>query len=74
MSTTEEEEELSPEEAAYLEHAQGVLHRDGDLEFDDNSKVSISADGGAYVQCWKWIDRSDLNEMIGSVNDDDEEE
>ena len=66
-------EELSPEEAAYLEHAQGVLHRDGDLEFDENAKVSISEDGGAYVQCWKWIDRSVLNEMIGPVNDDEEE-
>lgn len=72
MNTTEETpEELSPEEAAYLAHAQGVLHSDGDLEFDDNAKVSISDDGGAYVQCWKWIARSALNEMIGSAEEEE---
>jgi hypothetical protein len=65
MNTTEEPaEELSPEEAAYLAHAQENLQRDGDLEFDDNAKVSISEDGGAYVQGWKWIDRSDLGDKL----------
>lgn len=60
--------ELTDEEAAYLAHAQSVHQKDGDLEFDDNAKVSISEDGGAYVQCWKWIDRSDV-----SLPDDGEE-
>ena len=62
MSTTEEEEEVSPEEAAYLAYAQENFHRDGDLEFDENAKVSIGEDSGAYVQCWKWIDSSELKE------------
>lgn len=63
MNTTEEPtEELSAEEAAYLAYAQENFHRDGELEFDENAKVSISEDGGAYVQAWKWIDSSSLNE------------
>lgn len=53
--------ELTEEEAAYLAHAQSVHQKEGDLEFDDNAKVSISEDGGAYVQGWKWIDRSDVS-------------
>lgn len=65
MSTTEEpSEELSPEEAAYLAYAQEKFHCDGDLEFDENAKVSIGEDSGAYVQCWKWIDSSDLGDKL----------
>ena len=29
---------------------------DGDIEFDDDAIVSLSDDGGAYVQAWLWID------------------
>lgn len=32
---------------------------DGDLEVDDDSVVSFSDDGGAYVMCWKWVDDAD---------------
>ncbi len=28
---------------------------DGDLEMDNDATVSVSDDGGAYVQCWKWV-------------------
>ena len=32
-------------------------HRDGEIEIDDNAKVSVSGDGeGAYVQAWVWVD------------------
>ncbi len=28
---------------------------DGDLEFDEEAKVSEGNDNGAYVQAWKWV-------------------
>lgn len=55
-----EDTEPTNEEKAYAEHAAKNLHRDGELEFDDVPKVSISEDGGAYVQAWVWIDREDV--------------
>ena len=32
------------------------LHRDGDLEIDEDAVVSVGEDNGAYVQMWKWIE------------------
>lgn len=32
--------------------------RDGDIEFDQDAKVSEGDDNGAYVQAWVWIDFS----------------
>lgn len=29
--------------------------RDGEIEFDDDAKVSESEDNGAYVQAWVWV-------------------
>jgi hypothetical protein len=29
--------------------------RDGELELDDNAKVSEGDDNGAYVQTWMWV-------------------
>jgi hypothetical protein len=38
---------------------------EGDLEFDDNAKVSGADDApGAYVQCWKWVARTELPERF----------
>lgn len=31
------------------------LQKDGELEIDDDAIVSISEDGGAYVQAWVWV-------------------
>lgn len=50
----------SPEELAYLQHAQDSLAREGETEFDDNAVVSLSSYGGAYVMSWTWINASDL--------------
>lgn len=58
--TVEQLDEPDPEAARYRAFAQGYLQRDGDLEFDDNAVVSMGDDPGAYVQGWKWVDRSDL--------------
>jgi hypothetical protein len=32
------------------------LREDGKLEFDPGCVVSLSEDGGAYVQSWSWVD------------------
>lgn len=49
----------SPEEIAnenrLRELAREQNGKDGELEFDDNGIVSISEDGGAYVQAWSWV-------------------
>jgi hypothetical protein len=48
-----------PEEAQimaeYRELAED-LREDGKLEFDPGCTVSLSEDGGAYVQSWSWVD------------------
>ena len=42
-------------------YADAVETSEGDLEVDDKAIVSVSDDGGAYVQCWKWV----TNEQAG---------
>lgn len=54
----ESDDELTPEArdwyvAAAQEHD---LVEDGTLEVDDNAKVSVSDEGGAYVGAWLWVD------------------
>lgn len=53
-------EKQGPLERLYLQHAQSQLTSEGDLEFDDNGIVSLSEDGGAYVQGWSWVGASSL--------------
>jgi hypothetical protein len=43
---------------------------DGDLELDDNAVVSMSEDNGAYVQCWKWVPWSDVDEEMALTTPD----
>ena len=38
-----------------LDLARDRLERDGEIEFDDDAKVSESEDNGAYVQAWLWV-------------------
>lgn len=40
----------------YRDKADRTLHREGELEFDDDAVVSAEGDGGAYVQCWAWVE------------------
>lgn len=42
----------------YREAAKRLHHRDGELEIDDNARVSHGADDGAYVQAWVWVPRA----------------
>lgn len=51
--------ELSELEDQYLSAAKED-GKDGELEFDDSTVVSMSDDGGAYVLGWYWIYESDL--------------
>lgn len=44
-----------PVEKAYVEAADRVWGRDGEIEIDEGTIVSISEDGGAYVQAWVWV-------------------
>ena len=46
----------------YREYARDRLHRDGDLEIDDDAAVSLGADNGAYIMCWKWLDHDLMRE------------
>ena len=51
-----QEEEASDEVRAYRRAAREKFNRDGELEFDDDSVVSLArADDGAYVSGWYWI-------------------
>ena len=43
----------------YRAAAKECFHQDGELEIDDNAKVSLS-DGGAYVAAWVWISDSEV--------------
>ena len=39
----------------FRKKAQKERHSDGDLEIDDHAVVSLSGEGGAYVQAWVWV-------------------
>ena len=38
------------------ELARTLFHKEGAVEIDPEAPVSLSEDGGAYVQCWVWVD------------------
>ena len=39
-----------------------TANQEGQLEVDDGAIVSLSSDGGAYVQAWFWVDESYFDE------------
>jgi uncharacterized C2H2 Zn-finger protein len=48
------------EEERFFQVAREEYHRDGEIEFDDDAKVSIGDPcEGAYVQAWVWIANPD---------------
>ena len=47
-------------QAAYRAAAHSVWHRDGEIEIDDDAKISRGSDHGAYVQAWVWVTNDDL--------------
>lgn len=62
--------------AAYLQYARDRLHKDGELEFDDDSVVSLGADAGAYVMGWVWVPDDDMieNEYLEKKEDGKDED
>jgi len=47
-----------PVEEKYFQAAKRQ-EKDGVLEFDDDARVSVSSEGGAYVQGWMWVSDED---------------
>lgn len=39
----------------WIRLAREEWQEDGSIEIDDDAVVSISSDGGAYVQAWVWV-------------------
>ena len=44
----------------YATYARENLTDEGTLEFDEPTIVSVSADRGAYVMAWAWVDQGDV--------------
>ena len=55
-------ETTSDIDQAYIQAARRIHTEDGVCEIDDNAKVSVSEDGGAYVQAWVWVYETDITE------------
>lgn len=57
VKAVEEADEDKDGRKARFRIAAKLLHEEeGSLEFDEGSIVSVSEDGGAYVQCWKYVE------------------
>jgi hypothetical protein len=39
----------------YIQRAEHLYAREGEIEIDDDAAVSLGADDGAYVQGWLWV-------------------
>lgn len=46
----------------YVATANRLYHNDGEIEVDDNAKVSRGADDGAYVQAWVWVGNESIDQ------------
>ena len=51
--------------AAYVAAARRLFHRDGEIEIDDNARVSRGSDPGAYVQAWVWVANDQVTRKDG---------
>jgi hypothetical protein len=45
---------------AYRKAADRLHGRDGEVEIDDDAKISQSPDAGVYVQAWVWVYDDDV--------------
>jgi len=55
---------------SYRSYAHDNHNNDGHLEVDDTAIVSVSEDGGAYVEAWIWVSNDDLPEGAYTENMD----
>lgn len=56
----EESEAEQAQLSNYRDFAHDKHNDDGHLEVDSSAIVSVSEDGGAYVQAWIWVPRESL--------------
>lgn len=59
--------------ADYVQYARDRLHKEGDLEIDDDCVASVGDDYGAYVMVWKWISNDDMREA-GYLEEEEEDD
>jgi len=52
--------EEDPHDKPAIEAARTKRGQEGEIEIDDNAKVSYSADGGAYVAAWVWVNDNEI--------------
>ena len=55
--------------AEYIQKAKKLYERDGEIEVDDNAKVSEGSDPGAYVQAWVWVPNPEAETEDGEPGD-----
>lgn len=57
---------------AYRNQARAIHAEEGEIEIDDNAKISRGDDAGAYVQAWVWVPGCERcrEALSGSVDDD----
>lgn len=58
----EADDEYETRRKRYVEAARRLHHVEGELEIDDNAKLSDSGDGGEYVQAWVWVDADEAGD------------
>lgn len=53
---------------AYVAAANDIHGRDGECEVEDNAKVSMGSDPGAYVQAWVWVYDSAMHKKLKELH------
>ena len=51
--------------------AKRIYQKDGEVEIDDDAKLSIGGDPGFYVAAWVWVDDSDVDPPVEEEEDDE---
>ena len=53
--------------AAYIEAARALPGCDAEFVIDDDAKVSVGDDPGAYVQAWIWVNEAGMKTCLQDV-------
>jgi hypothetical protein len=51
-------------DAQYREAAHRLHHADGEVEIDENAKLSRGDDPGCYVEAWVWVPNEDVKSKL----------
>lgn len=64
LTKADEEAKATPElDAKYRALAKEEYEVEGEIEIDDNAKISYGDDNGAYVQAWVWVEDPEGGEV-----------